>query len=290
MGHKNAGDRAQYDEDIILREIVEILNKAQVIVPQWIVEFGAWDGEFLSNAHYWLKDEGWSGVLIEGNQETAQICSRYWSSSPGVHCFHGMVGWEPNDDLCFWLSKTPIPKTFGILSIDVDGNDYHIWKALAGYRPKIVVIEFNFTIPPDVHFVQKRSASVNQGNSLKAIVELANELNYSLVSVNQCNAFFVESEDLIHFGLEDNSLEVLWTKRPKFPTAFVLFDGTVQLSSAIVNHWAEGTIWPNEVQFFPRAARGFKPKKGAKLLRSIWLNGRKLKRSLRKLGKSLLPS
>lgn len=287
---KKSGDRSQYGEDAILRETVETLQAAKVDVPPWIVEFGAWDGEHLSNAHYWLQAELWNGVLIEGDRRKAGICAEYWSSKPNVHSFHGMVGWEPGNNLGFWLSQTPIPNAFGILSIDVDGNDYHIWKALEGYRPKIVVIEFNPTIPPDVHFVQQRSASVKHGNSLKAIVELAKELNYSLVRVNRCNAFFVESSDLIHFDLENNSLEMMWADRPKFPTAFVLYDGTVKLSSSIVNRWGKGTIWPNEVQFYPKAARGFKPTKGAKLLRSVWLTGKNLRRFLRKLGYRLLKS
>ena len=49
--------------------------------------------------------------------------------------------------------KSPIPKDFDLMSIDVDGNDYHIFHSLARYRPRLLVIEFNPDIPNDLVFI-----------------------------------------------------------------------------------------------------------------------------------------
>ena len=69
------------------------------------------------------------------------------------------------------------------MSIDIDGNDYHIFEGLDIYQPKLICIEFNPTIPNEVNFSQKANMSVNQGSSALALIELAKKKLYSPVVV-----------------------------------------------------------------------------------------------------------
>lgn len=127
------------------------------------------------------------------------------------------------------LQQTAIPPDFDLLSIDIDGNDYHVWKALTGYQPRVVCIEFNPTIPTEVDFVQLANPAVTQGSSLRALVALGKELGYELVAVLQYNAFFVRCEYYPLFGLTDNGPETLRQDTSAITYIFSGYDGTVFL-------------------------------------------------------------
>lgn len=274
-------DRSQWNEDDILRDVVAKLRGAGLEVPPWVVEFGAWDGEHLSNAHYWLAAEAWSGVLIEGDARRVADGRRKWGHHPGVTMIHSLVGWEGRQALDQILATTAIPETFGILSIDVDGNDYHIWSAVTKYKPMIAVVEFNPTIPVDVHFVQKADPDVQHGTSLAALASLGKQKGYSLVAVTKTNGIFVKNEHFPFMDVARNAPADLWLERPKEVRAFVLYDGTVCLTSEIRDWWGPGVVLTSEVQIYPSWARGFDPRGFRKQLRNVWLQWVKLRRRFR---------
>jgi len=93
-----------------------------------------------------------------------------------------------------------------LLTIDIDGPDYWVWKSAleAGWRARVVVIEFNPTIPHDVVFVQDRDDRVRQGASLAALVELARDHGYRLAETTTYNAVFVLAP--LHRVLVDRGL------------------------------------------------------------------------------------
>ena len=117
------------------------------------VEFGAWDGLYLLNARSLICDHGHRAVLIEADETRFQQLRRNYPDEERVECLKALVGWEPGNGLDHLLRATRCPTKPDFLSIDVDGNDYHIWKAVSAYRPSVVCIEFNPTIPQDVEFV-----------------------------------------------------------------------------------------------------------------------------------------
>src|SRR4029079_7267506 len=89
-----------------------------------------------------------------------------------------------------------------LLSIDVDGNDYHLFEALSVLEPRVVVIEYNGYAPPPVLWVMEYGADQTGagphyfGASLKSLELLAKKKGYTLVGCNLVglNAFFVKSE------------------------------------------------------------------------------------------------
>ena len=215
------------------------------------VEFGAWDGLVGSNSRDLILNEGYSAILIEGNPDRYNDLKKNYADKPEVIPINQFVGFSANDGLDSILKKTKIPRDFDFLTIDIDGNDYHVWQAVAEYRPKLVNIEFNPTIPPEVSFIQAADPSVSQGCSLAALVELCKRKKYELIAVLGVNAFFVTAELFPLFGLSNNHLETLWTKRDCVTYFFSGYDGRVFLRGCCKGPWQGIEFQESQVQVLP---------------------------------------
>lgn len=240
---------SQYGEDGVLEGIFEVLG----VKSGWCVEFGAWDGKYLSNT-FKLMEEGWSGVFIEGSKRRHLDLLKTYDGMANAHPVCAYVEFEGERTLDQILANTPIPKFFDLLSIDIDGNDYHIWDSLQVYVPKVVVIEFNPTIPPHVEFVQPRDMSVNQSSSLLSMVLLGRQKGYELVATTQCNAFFVQKSLYPQFNLEDNRPEKLFSSYDQLMHVFQLFDGTLVFEGNRRLLWHALPI-PKTFQLIPKLFR-----------------------------------
>lgn len=218
---------SQFGEDGIIEKIFDLLPAGD----HWCVEFGAWDGKFCSNTYHLLSEKNWSGILIEGNPKRITDLKNTYKNNPKVFPINKYVNFKGDDILDNILAPIPIPVDFDFLSIDIDGNDYHIWKSLVKYQPKLVLIEFNASIPGDVEFVQPADLSLQQGSSILSFVKLAKEKGYELICINQVNAFFVHKKYFERFGIQDNSIKAL--KHFKEPLqVFQLYDGTMVFHGA----------------------------------------------------------
>ncbi|WP_165229474.1 FkbM family methyltransferase [Aquisphaera insulae] len=244
---------SQAGEDGIVQKILELL-------PQndgWCVEFGAWDGVELSNTRNLIRNRGYSAVLIEGSVERFRALQRNCASDPNTIAINTFIGFEKDNDLDRVLASTPIPPDFDFLSIDIDGNDYHIWRGMSAYRPKAVCIEFNPTIPPQLRFVQPADPRVNQGASLLSLVELGKEKGYELVSASRFNAFFVRAEDFPLFEIEDNRPEALWTDLESITYLFSGYDGRVFLQGSRKFPWHKIAFRETRVQHLSRFLQSY---------------------------------
>jgi hypothetical protein len=184
---------SQNGEEEILADIIDRIG----IQNGFFVEVGAMDGITGSNTRA-LAEKGWSGLMIEGNQvhipkliENTQI----FSNIKTLYC---KVSCEQDSNLDFIFQKMNIPKDFDFLSIDIDGNDYWVWKHTT-CLPKIVVIEYNchysenVSIPYDPNFCWKGDSFY--GASAKALVNLAEQKGYSLIyDIADSNLFFFKKE------------------------------------------------------------------------------------------------
>jgi len=188
---------SQHGEDGIIERIIQTLPEDN----KWCVEFGAWDGLHLTNTRYLIESHGFSAVLIEASSKKYLDLQKNYAGKPHVIPVNCFVGFEVHDGLDTILKKTPIPKDFAVLSIDIDGNDYHVWKAIEHYRPKVVVIEFNPTFPVGVDYIQPADPSINHGSSLSAIVKLGLEKGYELIAVNALNGAFLSGRNSIRSSI-----------------------------------------------------------------------------------------
>lgn len=244
---------SQTGEDGIIAKILEIIPRGN----KWCVEFGAWDGQYLTNTRNLIESGNFSAVLIEADRKRFQQLQANFSHHENVFTINQFVGFQKDDNLDRILGATPIPFDFDLLSIDIDGNDYHVWRAFSRYKPKVIVIEFNPTIPTDVEFVQPADPSVNQGASLLSLVQLGNEKGYKLISVLPFNAFFVREEYYPLFQLETNDPGVLRTNTDSVTYLFSGYDGKIFLRGSCQLPWHNIRLKESRFQVLPKFLRHY---------------------------------
>lgn len=242
---------SQSGEDGILEEILRRLPD----FPPWAVEFGAWDGKTFSNCYQLIQEREFSAVMIEANREKFVELQRTFAAQPRVCCVQEFVTFSGDTSLDAVLARTPIPREFGVLSIDIDGADYHVWDSLHSYRAHVVVIEFNPSIPNDIEFIQPRDMGVYQGSSLLALANLGQRKGYELAAVTDLNAIFVKQSALGELGLKDNSIDRLRPVNRYATRLYQLYDGTLVLDGCQRLLWDGVPLAPEKLQVLPRWLR-----------------------------------
>lgn len=251
---------SQMGEDGIIEKILKTLlknDKQSFSANKWCVEFGAWDGRYLSNTRNLIETRNYNAVLIEGSQAKFKELEKNYSKNSRVIALNHFVGFEKKDNLDQILAKTSIPIDFDFLCIDIDGNDYHVWQAITKYQPKAVCIEFNPTIPTEVKFVQKADNSINQGSSLLSLVELGKEKGYELVAVLSVNAFFVRKEYFPLFEIADNRPEILRANSDFVTYLFSGYDGQIFLQGFKKLPWHGIELSEERMQSLPKFLRKY---------------------------------
>jgi len=212
---------SQFGEDGIIEHIFGILGTSSKVC----VEFGAWDGFYLSNtANLWTK--GWKGILIEADKakykELVQNVKQY-----DCCCINAFVGYEGPNTLENILKQNGVSGDIDLLSIDIDGDDYYILENLGELKPRLIVCEFNPTIPPSIDLIPEKRNYF--GCSASSLVRLAEKKGYRLIGTSDANCFFVRTEDYGKFKDYENNLDVLMKK--EYFTYFITgFDGDYILS------------------------------------------------------------
>ena len=249
---------SQFGEDGIIEEILRRISGGVVKRNGWCVEFGAWDGMFLSNTYNLIKNRNFSAVLIEGDPERVAELHHNMPEERVIKV-QRWVEWVGSNSLDSILSETNIPIDFDFLSIDIDGCDYHIFDNLIKYRPKVVCIEYNPTIPNDVIFVQEKDFSVKQGCSPLSLVRLAEIKGYSLAACTQPNLVFVEnSYAKAVIGLNEPTLDGLRADQELKTYLFVGYDGTLLSNKTqIPIRWHKFNISLRDIQYLPRFLRKY---------------------------------
>ncbi len=247
---------SQFGEDGLIEKIFELIGTKS----KWCVELGALNGAHDSNVWNLLHHKGWSGVLIEADITNYKKLEALYSGKENIVCVNEFISFEGDHSLDNVFAKTPIPKEFDLLSLDIDGNEYHLWESLIHYSPRVMIVEFNPSIPNDVDFAQPRDMNVFQGSSLRALVRFGIQKGYALVSVVGVNAIFVKNELFPLFGIEDNSPESLYTDTSAYTRLFQLYDGTIVLSGCDTLLWHKKQIRAEDLQIVPQRKRYYPAK------------------------------
>jgi hypothetical protein len=187
---------SQFGEDGILKEIFKVIGPKSKLA----VEFGAWDGFLYSNtAALWTKNSSWRAVLIEGDGQRYKELVRN-TKEYNVTPINKWVGIKQDDCLEAILAEQGITQEIDLLSIDVDGNDYHIFNSLKKIRPRVIVCEYNPTIPFHYDAYAPYSKDNNFGQSVAALNRIAEKKGYHLVALTQTNAIFVLEKEISKFA------------------------------------------------------------------------------------------
>ncbi|HTA29858.1 MAG TPA: hypothetical protein VK731_05205 [Candidatus Cybelea sp.] len=243
---------SQTGEDGILEKVLETLPQTD----KWCVEFGAWDGQHLSNTCNLIERRDYSAVLIEGSERRFLDLTRRHGKNGRVIAMNAFVGFTQSDGLDALLSKTPIPREFDLLSIDIDGNDYHVWGAFGAYAPKVVCIEYNPTIPTELEFIQPADPAVSQGSSLLALVKLGKQKGYELVAATSLNAIFVRSQYFGIFGISNNEPRALREDTASLTYVFAGYDGTIFHVGSNLVLW-HGVTFSSRTRQLPKIFREY---------------------------------
>jgi hypothetical protein len=244
---------SQNGEDGIIAKILDVIGTPR----GWCVEFGAWDGRHLSNTHNLIANRGFYAVMIEGSAKRFHDLEATFKGNSKVYPVNAFVGFTEADGLDAILARTPIPEDFDVLSIDIDGNDYHVWNAVQRYRPRVVVIEYNPTIPTAIDFVQPPDLSINQGASITAVTRLGAQKGYELVAVTLHNCLFVRREYFASFGIANNSATSLRADESMVTYIFNGYDGTVFIRGYGAVGWHGVPYREKRMQLVARVFRHF---------------------------------
>jgi hypothetical protein len=187
---------SQSDEDGIIQEIFKRIG----VVHRTFIEFGVETGIECNTAM--LLVAGWRGLWIEAAKEDAAQIRRELASflkDGALKLVESLVTAENVNTL---FERAGFTGEIDLLSIDIDYNDYWVWKAIDIIKPRVVVIEYNATLPPPLSLVVPYAPTTAWngsnyfGASLEALARLGTSKDYRLVSCNisGVNAFFVRDD------------------------------------------------------------------------------------------------
>lgn len=203
---------SQNDEDGIIAEIFRRIGTTD----KTFVEFGVQDG-LECNSHY-LLHRGWHGLWLEGSGDSVKEIVRKFNPVIQTKQLKVQPAFITKDNINELIAINGIVGNIDLLSVDIDGNDYYVWKAIRVVSPRVVIIEYNAKFPPDCEWKQAYNethiwdGSDWQGASLKAMELLGRKLGYRLVgtNLNGTNAFFVQENLAKDLFLEPATAENLY--------------------------------------------------------------------------------
>jgi len=155
------------------------------VTNRTFVEFGVEDGIVCNTAR--LLRRGWSGLQMDPREGNAGGIKRELVTAENVNDLFARYG---------------VPRDFDLLVIDIDGNDYWVWQAVSGYRPRVVVVEYNANLAPERSVAIRYDpgfrwdGTAYYGASLLALQRLGRRKGYRLAGCDSMgvNAFFVRAD------------------------------------------------------------------------------------------------
>ena len=201
---------SQFGDDGIINWLINYLD----IDTKKFVEFGVTDYSE-SNTRFLLMNDNWDGLVMDGSKEAVNTIINshyYWK--------HNLIAkelWVTKDNINEFIYENGFSGEIGLLHIDIDGNDYWIYKELVDVNPVIFIAEYNsvfelnpWTIPYDPSFYRTSAhfSNLYWGVGIKPIYDLAIGRGYSFIGCNSAgnNAYFVRNDkmkDLKPISLED---------------------------------------------------------------------------------------
>ncbi|CAF1072766.1 unnamed protein product [Adineta steineri] len=205
---------SQNGEDGVLLWI--FANIGTVNKPPRFVEFGVSDGQECST-RFLRQQLGWQGLMMDGGQDI-----------PSLNLHKERITSENINDL---LAKYKTPPLIDLLSIDIDFDDYFVWKSILQakrFHARVVIIEYNYEIPVNENRVvdpnqdsRRGTGSDYYGASMLAMAALGRAYNYTLVYVekNAVNLFFIQTSILIEQNILHKvlSMNELYISEPYTP-------------------------------------------------------------------------
>ena len=188
---------SQWGEDGIINWLTFNIEN----IPKTFIEFGV-ENYSEANTRLLFQEYNWEGLIIDGDKKNiVQITESdyYWKGNLKTIC--SFVDRENINEI---IKKNFLNDELGLLSIDVDGNDYWIWESIININPVIVICEYNgifgkklkLSVPYDKKFNRSKAhySHLYFGCSIQALISLADKKGYEFLgsNLNGNNAFFIK--------------------------------------------------------------------------------------------------
>lgn len=192
---------SQWGDDGIIQFLISYLD----IKNKIFVEFGV-ENYLESNTRFLLLNNCWKGLVMDGSSDNINQIKNsniYWQYHVEAQC-----QFITKENINTLISSYTKEQEIGLLVIDIDGNDYWIWKSIEVVQPIIVIVEYNslfgnertISIPYKADFNRTKAhfSNLYYGSSLPALVDLANQKGYALIACNNNgnNAYFVRKDKM----------------------------------------------------------------------------------------------
>lgn len=170
---------------------------------RWLVEFGF--GAVQCNALRLILKEDFNGLLMDGSSENVDFFN-HAASRFGIDKAKAVKAFITRDNLQDLITNNGVPREIDFLSLDVDGNDYWFWETLECISPRVVCIEYNAGIGPDLSWTtpyddeferyRRHPSGFFHGASLSALETLGRRKGYILIGCDSTgtNAFFLRND------------------------------------------------------------------------------------------------
>lgn len=194
---------SQFGEDGILQYLIRETGIARHETS--FVEFGVQNYNE-SNTRFLLMNDHWKGMIIDGDKSYMDYVRNqdiYWR-----HDLTAVNAWIDRDNINQLIGDAGFSGDIGLLSVDIDGNDYWVWEKINVVNPVIVVTEWNsvfgpehaISVPYDPAFQRANAhySCLYWGASISAFAHLAEQKGYALIGSNTVgnNLFFVRKDRL----------------------------------------------------------------------------------------------
>lgn len=192
---------SQFGEDGLIQRLVRLV----AIPNRTFIEFGV-ENFAESNCRFLMMNDNWHGYVMDGSER--QIAAIRGLPDIWKFDLEARAAFVTRENVNALLAASGFDADLGLLSIDVDGNDYWILDAISAMKPRLLVVEYNalfgstrnITVPYDAGFAKQKAhhSGLYFGASLGALAVLAAQKGYSLVATESSgvNAFFVRNDVL----------------------------------------------------------------------------------------------
>ncbi len=195
---------SQFEEDGIILYVLSMIG----MKTKKVVEICCGEGVECMATNLIL-NHGYQSYLFEGDENNVKSANAFFKSKQDCMLVPPNIkhAWITRENINQQLKDIGASGEVDLFSLDIDGNDYHIWEAISEINPRLCVFEthdiipgdLSLTIPYDPNFYawNKTGAEMDfRSVSLLAMKKLSESKGYRLIGSHRhgFNVFFLRND------------------------------------------------------------------------------------------------
>lgn len=249
LAEKKYNITSQFGEDGIIEFLLSLMNED---IKKTCLEVGAGDGITNSNVHNLWSKNGWSALLIDSDPKRFDKLEEITRDANNVIILKDYIDYKGNNTIQAISERLGISLANGLIVIDIDSIDCHVFSEISTVNPAICIVEYNNHIPPWVDY-QDTKSQVFLRCSLKALERIGNAQGYSLVGATITNAIFVRADLAEKYRINSAKAETLYPYAEQHSNRSIWVS---YIASQIVTSYPVFMWKPNHVDYLYYHIRG----------------------------------